>query len=271
MSFLEYFEPLPLLELFFATLACVAVVGALALLVVRGSVRLIGLDPRQPILIRDAVISGLSAIFALMVAFSASGIWNDAIQARAAVQREANAIENVTALASHYPAELREEVRNAMLRYGRRVIDEDWSAMRRRASINETLYQRGNGPLVQLIDRMSDVGGVSSALPHADLLVNQLLDLRSARLQREAIARGGVTEAQWLALITIATAVMVAIAIAHNHAPGLQVTAIGAYVVGVAAALSVVLAHDRPFVGHSGVQPLPIVQALQRMEQAPHP
>ncbi len=83
------------------------------------------------------MISSLSAIFALMVAFSASGIWNDALQARAAVQREANAIENVTALASHYPEELRDEVHIAMLRYGRRVIENDWPAMQHRAGVND--------------------------------------------------------------------------------------------------------------------------------------
>jgi hypothetical protein len=268
MSFLEYFEPLPLPELFFATLVCVALVGAAVLLVVRLAVRLIGLDPRQPILIRDAVISSLSAIFALMVAFSASGIWNDAIQARAAVQREANAIENVTALASHYPAEVREEVHAAMLRYGRRVIENDWPAMQHRAGVNESLYRRGNGPIVQLIDQIAGARAQSPALPFSDLLVNQLMDLRSARLQREVIARSGVTEAQWVALITIAIMAMFAIAIAHNHAFRLQSVAIGAYVVGVSAALFVILAHDRPFVGHSAVKPLPIQQAIDRIEQS---
>jgi hypothetical protein len=257
MSLLEYFEPLPLSELFFATLACVAVVGASVLLSVRLAVRLIGLDPGQPILIHDALIGSLSAIFALMVAFSAAGIWNDAIQARAAVQREANAIENVTALASHYP-------------YGRRAIENDWPAMQHRAGVNETLYQRGNGPLVQLIDQIAGARGEQPTLPFADLLVTQLMDLRSARLQREVIARGGVTEAQWVALVTIAIAAMLVIAITHNHAFGLQTAAIGLYVLGVSAALFVILAHDRPFVGHSAVKPLPIQQAIDRMERSDH-
>jgi Protein of unknown function (DUF4239) len=271
MSFLEYFEPLPLSQLFFATLACVAVAGVAVLLIVRLAVRLIGLDPRQPILIRDAVIASLSAIFALMVAFSAAGIWNDAIQARAAVQREANAIENVTALSSHYPAELREEVNAAMLRYGRRVIENDWPAMQHRAGVNEPLYLRGNGPIVQLIDQIAAARREQPTLPFADLLISQLMDLRSARLQREVIARGGVTEAQWVALVTIAIMAMFAIAVAHNHAFRLQTVAIGAYVVGVSAALFVILAHDRPFVGHSAVRPLPIEQAIDRIEHSGHP
>jgi hypothetical protein len=44
-----------------------------------------------------------------------------------------------------------------------------------------------------------------------------------------------------------------------------------AYVLGVSAALFVVLAHDRPFVGYSGVRPLPIQQAIDRIENPPHP
>ena len=268
MSFLEYFEPLPLPALFLATLACVAVLGAAVQLVVRLAVRVVGLDPHQPILLRDSVVSSLSAIFALMVAFSAAGIWNDAIQARAAVQREANAIENVTALTAHYPADLREEVHGAILRYGRRVIENDWPAMQHRAGVNETLYLRGNGPIVQLIDRIAGARNDSPTLAYSELLITQLMDLRSARLQREVIARGGVSDAQWIALITIAMMAMFAIAIAHNHAFVLQSAATALYVVGVSAALFVILAHDRPFVGHSAVQALPIQQAIDRMERS---
>ena len=82
-------------------------------------------------------------MFALMVAFSAAGIWSDAIQARGAVQREANSIENVVAIASSFPDEFREEVRREILLYARRTVQRDWPAMRRRAEVSETLFDRG--------------------------------------------------------------------------------------------------------------------------------
>jgi hypothetical protein len=69
------------------------------------------------------------------------------------------------------------------------------------------------------------------------LLVSQLMDLRSARLRREVIARGGVSRAQWVALVAIAVAAMLVIAVAHNHAFGLQTAAMGAYVFGVCRAV----------------------------------
>src|ERR1700722_17521955 len=136
MNFLQLFEPLPLQHLFFATLIWVVLTGAMVMFIERLAVRLTGIDPNRPIEISNGVISSVSAMFALMVAFSASGIWNDAMQARAAVQREANAIENVNALSSHYPEELRDEVHMAMLRYGRRVIENDWPAMQHRVGVN---------------------------------------------------------------------------------------------------------------------------------------
>jgi hypothetical protein len=95
MILLDFLESLPLLQLFLLTIICGLALGALVLVGVRGTVRLLRIGRTRPLPIRDALISSLSAMFALMVAFSAAGIWSDAIQARGAVQREANSIENI--------------------------------------------------------------------------------------------------------------------------------------------------------------------------------
>jgi hypothetical protein len=52
-----------------------------------------------------------------------------------------------------------------------------------------------------------------------------------------------------------------------SHAFGLQLVTLGLYVLGVSAALSVILAHDRPFDGQLGVRPIPIEQAIERIER----
>ena len=98
MKFLDFLQGLPIPILLAATL-CLAVVLSLVIAVlVRLSVRLSGVDPAKPLPIQD-LVPVTSIFFALMVAFSASGIWNDWLQARNAVQREALALENVLALA----------------------------------------------------------------------------------------------------------------------------------------------------------------------------
>jgi hypothetical protein len=206
-------------------------------------------------------------MFAIMLAFSAAGIWTDDIRAREAVQREANALENIVALASYLPEQLREEVRNQILVFGQRTIEEDWPAMQRRAGLNEPLFERlDRSPIVRLIDQLSSGAGGSTAGAAFGALVGQLMELRSARIQREMIARGGVSPAQWMALILIPMAALTLIVLAYNHDFRWQLTAASIYIVAVCSALFVILAHDRPFVGHLGIKPIPIERAMERIQ-----
>lgn len=199
-----------------------------------------------------------------MVAFSAAGIWNDAIQARTAVQHEANALENVIAVASGLPEELARQVHSEAMQIGRRTVERDWPAMQRRVGPNEDLLERLNqSPVVNLMIRISrDAKDLSSA--RAALLLEQLADLRSARVQREAIARGGISGVLWLALVLLPVVALIFIFLAHNHDLGWQLTSGGLVVFGVCLALFVVIAHDRPFYGYLGVQPTPIKRVLER-------
>jgi hypothetical protein len=239
---------------------------SVVLVSVRLTLRALKVDPKQALPIRESLIGGLTGMFAIMLAFSAAGIWSDDIRAREAVQREANALENIVALASYLPEQLREEVRNQILVFGRRTIEEDWPAMQRRAGLNEPLFERlDSSPIVRLIDQLSSGAGGSTAGPAFGGLVGQLMELRSARVQREMIARGGVSPAQWMALILIPMAALTLIVLAYNHDFQWQLTAASIYIVAVCAALFVILAHDRPFVGHLGIKPIPIERAMERI------
>jgi hypothetical protein len=266
MLLLERLESLSTPLLFVATLICGIVIGLAALLAVRAILRALQIDSTHVLPIRDALIGSLSNIFALMVAFSAAGIWNDAIQARGAVQREANALENIAALSTSLPEALRIEVRGEIQSIGRRAIEKDWPAMKRRVDTNEALLERTNSPVLHLITRISQEAGSLPAPQMTNLLLQQLIDLRSARLQREMIARGGVSPAQWAALVIIPIIALILILLAYPSNVRWQIVAGGAYVIGVSVALFVVLAHDRPFGGHLGIQPAPIEQAMQRLK-----
>ena len=140
--------------------------------------------------------------------------------------------------------------------------------MRRRVGLNEILLDRSNSPLVALITLTSQENSSGRPLPMSNALIDQIVDLRAARLQREMIARGGVSTAQWLAMMLIALGAMTMIAIAHNHEGGLQITTLSVYAVGVSSAFFVLLAHDRPFLGYLAVEPIPIQQAIERIERS---
>ncbi|MFO1098445.1 MAG: hypothetical protein U1E81_09255 [Xanthobacteraceae bacterium] len=267
MLLLDYLQYLPLAELFAATVFFGAAVGAIVLFTIRLTLRALKVDRKQALPIRESLIGGLTGMFAIMLAFSAAGIWTDDIRAREAVQREANALENIAALASYLPRQLRDEVRNQIMVFGRRTIDKDWPAMQQRGTLNEPLFERlGRSPIVGLIDQLSSGAGGSTTGPAFGVLVGQLMELRSARIQREMIARGGVSPAQWMALILIPMAALTLIVLAYNHDFRWQLTAASIYLVAVCAALFVILAHDRPFVGHLGIKPIPIERAMERIQ-----
>ncbi len=193
MPLLNFVEVLPLPQMFFACLAC----GALVVFVIAAGVwialRVLRAPPTRILFDSGILITVLSLMFAVLIGFASAGIWNDEVQARAAVQREANAIENIVALASSYPTELREQIRAEMMRYTRHVLDQDWPAMQQRTDANDNLYDRSNSPLVALITRISsEAAGGTQRLPLSEAMIGQILEVRSARLQRETIARSGI-------------------------------------------------------------------------------
>jgi hypothetical protein len=271
MSPLTFLEQLPLAELFVACLACGAFVLLLVVVGVRLTLRALRVPPSQTLFEGNILVTLLSVLFTMLVAFSAAGIWNDQVQARAVMQREANAMENIFALASSYPTELREEVYNELIRHGRRILDSDWPAMQQqqRPDVNENLYDRSNNPLVALIARVAtEAARGTQRLPLSDLMVGQVLELQSARLQREMIARGGISSAQWLAMLLIAIAALTVIMLSQDRQFSMRLRMAGIYAAAVSVAFVVILAHDRPFAGASGVMPIPIEQAIKRSQYA---
>jgi hypothetical protein len=267
MPLLTFLEQLPLPQLFIVCVVCGALVLVLVVVGVRVTLRVFKVPPTQVLFEDTTLITILSVLFAMLVAFSAAGIWNDQVQARAVVQREANAIESIFALASSFPNELREEVYNELILHGRRALENDWPAMqRRRPDFNENLYDRSNSPLVALITRVTTSANDGQRPPASDHLIGQILDLRNARLQRETMARSGISSAQWIAMLLIPIAVLAVIMLSQNREFGMRLRMAGFYVVAVSSAFVVIIAHDRPFSGAAGVKPIPIAQAIKRIE-----
>jgi hypothetical protein len=61
-------------------------------------------------------------------------------------------------------------------------------------------------------------------------------------------------------------AALVLIALSYNHDLRMRLTIAGIYLVAVSAAFFVIIAHNTPFVGYLAIKPIPIEQAMQRME-----
>jgi hypothetical protein len=258
---LDFIQKLPLVAMFAVCVAIGLAFCWLILFAVRACVRASGFDPSHMLPMRDTMIGAVSTVFALMVAFSAAGIWNDTLQASTAVQRESNALENVYALATSLPTELSDSIRDSVARYGRLVVESDWPAMVRKVPMDNPVYEKSDQVLIDLINRAATEQS-RAALPTLTPLLNQVMEARNARLVRITLANSGVSVAQWTTMLLIALGALVAVALCHNHHFGTQVLATNLYALAAAAAFFVILAHDRPFVGVISVSPAPIIQLV---------
>ncbi|WP_315834601.1 hypothetical protein [Bradyrhizobium prioriisuperbiae] len=246
--------PLPLMfvvVLLISLTICWLIIGA-----VRTAARFAGYDPTEMLPIRDSIIGACTTIFALIIAFSAAGIWNDALNARNTVQREADALENVAVLTAGLPADVQSTIRNDIRAYASSVITIDWPEMAKGGTIDNPVFDQSEKILIGMIELLSSKQASLAQLATFTPLLNQLLEVRHARLARLAAADAGISWAQWIAMFIISTVALTAIAICNTHSRRMQVTATHLYVLVASAAYFVILAHDRPFIGTVSVKPL---------------
>jgi hypothetical protein len=259
---MDWLQGLPLLAMFLVAFLITLAVALLIILSVRATLRRWGYSEKKPFALRDVVVTATSAMFALMIAFSAAGIWSEANQARAAVQREANALENVLSIAASFPPALRERVTADVKAYAKQVLDVDWPLMVSKVHFTDPRYDTSEKILIDLVEAVAREAGRAGALPTASATVGQVVEVRSARLARITLATQGVSPPQWVAMLLIAVVAMIALAMIHNHDAPAQLSAMAIYSGAVAAAFFVILAHDRPFVGQISVGSQPIAQLL---------
>lgn len=250
------FHQLPLAAMFLVVWSISTAICWLLIGLVRFAVPRMGYRLSEPLPIRDSLINACGALFALIVAFSAAGIWNDAVSARTAVQREADAVENALVVSAGLPDEVQIRLNGGLQAYLKEVIATDWPAMARSTPLDDKVYDQSEKHLLGAIDLIARqnraLGDGTSYSP----LLGQLLEIRHARLARLAASRAGTTWAQWSAMWLISTATLLLIIICHSHTFRMQVLASQIYVLVAAAAYFVVLAHDRPFVGKISIQPI---------------
>lgn len=257
---LDFIQNLPLPTIFVVTFAGAILLGLATVAIVRLCIAGFSHDANEPVPVRDGLVGVVSAMFALTIAFTAAGIWNDSLQARNAVQRETQALENVLALSTGFSDEVTKKIRDHIRSYATLVVDRDWKAMKHTRRMDDPAFVGTDRLLVDLIDLVAAEAEKGSAPPVAITTVNQLFEARSARLARLTLAESSVSVVQWVAMLLLFLCAMTLTAIVHNHHRGGQVVATLIYAIAGAAAFFVVLAHDRPFTGDISVHPTPLLK-----------
>jgi hypothetical protein len=154
MAILDFLQNLPLPSLFAATVFLALLLCWVILALVRLGVRMAGSGSAKSLPIQDMVMV-TSLMFALMLSFAAAGIWNDWVQARGAVQREALALENVLALSDGLSPERAAKVRAGVIAYARAAAEQEWPAMAEQVDMDDPLYDVSDRALVGVITELS--------------------------------------------------------------------------------------------------------------------
>ena len=154
MQILDFLQNLPLPSLLAATVFLALLLCWIILVLVRLGVRMTGSGSAKSLPIQDMVMV-TSLMFALMLSFAAAGIWNDWVQARGAVQREALALENVLALSDGLSPERAAKVRAGVLAYARAAAEQEWPAMAEQVDMDDPLYDVSDRALVGVITELS--------------------------------------------------------------------------------------------------------------------
>jgi lysylphosphatidylglycerol synthetase-like protein (DUF2156 family) len=215
MPFLGFPQNLPLPSLLAVTVLLSLLLGWAILVLARLAVRVSGLDPAKPVPIHD-LVRVTSLMFALMLSFSAAGIWNDWVQARGVVQREALALENVLALADGLSPERAAKVKAGVIAYARGAAEHEWPAMAQQVNMDDPLYAISDRALVSLIAELSREAVTPGSSVVSMMLLPQVFEARGARLARLTLSSAGLSGVQWFALLALMAGMLVGVALVYN-------------------------------------------------------
>jgi len=153
-----------------------------------------------------AVYETLGTIYAILLAFVVSGIWQNFSKARTTVHAEADALMGLMHIIEAFPEEHTQEIFRAVHSYAQMVIEEEWHKMVRISQGYVSVYELGPGAspksaltLVSVIHALEPLSPRDIAIFEQALVkLNSWLDARRERIQG---ASGGNAAALWPLLI----------------------------------------------------------------------
>jgi hypothetical protein len=215
--------------------------------------------------VSSSMLPVLGIIFGLFVAFTAAQVWNDNDHASATVNREASALRSAIVFAAVFPGEGETKLDGFIRDYIRETTTVEWPLMAHRSASLRA-------PPRQLIEALQFELSLPTNLPGQQTaqheITSALENALDARRQRIIVSFAEVNLVKWLSLYLQAVCVMLAIALVHCDDRLASLTAIGLFATGAAAAVLLIAAHDRPFIGQLAITPDPLLQIMPNAASA---
>jgi hypothetical protein len=257
----DWFHSLPIawmaLLVFGFTCFVVAVIYAVVHLLA------VGEQARAFKLVSPGMLPPLGIVFGLFVGFTAAQVWSDSATASTAVDREASALRSAALLAAAFPREPKNRLDALISSYIAEAKAQEWPLMAHRA-IPLTRAPHALSEALQFTLSLQPVGEGQQIAQRE--IINALQNAMDARRQRIAISQSHVTGIKWICLYVQAACALIAIAFVHSDNRLTSILNMLLFATGVATAVLLIAAHDRPFIGEISVSPDPLLQVMPQPE-----
>jgi hypothetical protein len=190
------------------------------------------------------MLTPLSVIAGLLIAFLASRVWASVDHAHAVIAHEASAIREATLIVQALPPDARARIGGALGKHLRFVEAEDWPAM---AEGRATL----RAPPPALTDALSallafEPSGDGQRLAQTRA-VAAIEDALAARRDRILLSQASVAPIQWTVIVVLGVLIMLTIAMVHIDRPTTVAANLLLFATALAACLVLLMVNDRPF------------------------
>lgn len=203
-------------------------------------------------------IGAIAVVFAVLLGFLASDIWDRERRAATAVREEADHLLSLNTLFKTFGLP-RDGIDGAIRNYVKVVVTEEWPSMASQQSSPEA--EAALDRILATIDGLHLSGGGRGDLDR--LMFDSAFAIRAARNTRLALSRDASEDVKWISVLVLAVMTQVSVALVHLERARPQIAAQAVLTVSVIVVIGLLAAHEQPFAPPLGISSDPIADVLR--------
>ena len=209
--------------------------------------------------ISQSMLSVLGIIFGLFVVFTAAQVWSDNDHATATIDREASALRTTLVFATVFPGEAESRLRGLIRDYVQQTATVEWPQMAHQTASLKVPPRQLTDALQLVLSLPATSAGQQVAQQKIATALESALD---ARRQRIIVSLAAVSLVKWWCLYLQAACLLLAIGLVQCDDRLASLLAMGLFATGAAAAVLLIVAYDRPFIGQFSITPDLLLQIM---------
>jgi hypothetical protein len=194
--------------------------------------------------ISPVTLTPLAVILALLIAFLASRVWENAGHANEYIGQEASALSKVLLFADTLTPDVRAKVRASVAQHIDFVISRDWPDMAAAMANPKSEPVALTDAAKALFSFVPTTPSQVLAQQRAVAAIEQAFEARRNRLR---LSQAEIATIQWVVVVLLATLILITTALIHIGKPANMATTMFIFSTAVAASLVLLMDNDRPF------------------------